>query len=440
MIRKSTILLLVALLLGSCDSMQKDRLAWQKKPLVMAKPESAGFSSGRLQRIDTMFRTFVDQHKIAGVTALVARRGKIVYYKATGFDDMEKQTPLQKDAIFRIASQTKAITSVAVMMLYEEGRISLNDPVSLYLPEFGDPRIVASFNKKDSSYTSRPAKRPVTIHDLLTHTSGYCYPGNGGDEVNAIYVKNKVVNGVPSHISTLKEEMQKIATVPLVHEPGEMFTYGLSTDILGYLVETVSGQSLDNFFRTRIFAPLGMTDTYFRLPKEKEGRLMLLYEDSNKGDGIVKSTGEYKDYPVREGVYYSGGGGLSSTAMDYAIFEQMLLNEGEYNGIRLLGRKAIQMMRTNQIGDLGAGSIFLSGSTDKFGLGFEVISLPGSAGVPISQGAFGWAGAFGSLYWIDPGEDLIALLVIQKLGNYTDLRNKFIATVYQAIEEVKNDD
>jgi CubicO group peptidase (beta-lactamase class C family) len=440
MIRKSTILLLVALLLGSCDSMQKDRLAWQKKPLVMAKPESAGFSSERLQRIDTMFRTFVDQHKIAGVTALVARRGKIVYYKATGFDDMEKQTPLQKDAIFRIASQTKAITSVAVMMLYEEGRISLNDPVSLYLPEFGDPRIVASFNKKDSSYTSRPAKRPVTIHDLLTHTSGYCYPGNGGDEVNAIYVKNKVVNGVPSHISTLKEEMQKIATVPLVHEPGEMFTYGLSTDILGYLVETVSGQSLDNFFRTRIFAPLGMTDTYFRLPKEKEGRLMLLYEDSNKGDGIVKSTGEYKDYPVREGVYYSGGGGLSSTAMDYAIFEQMLLNEGEYNGIRLLGRKAIQMMRTNQIGDLGAGSIFLSGSTDKFGLGFEVISLPGSAGVPISQGAFGWAGAFGSLYWIDPGEDLIALLVIQKLGNYTDLRNKFIATVYQAIEEVKNDD
>jgi CubicO group peptidase (beta-lactamase class C family) len=440
MIRKSTILLLVALLLGSCDSMQKDRLAWHKKPLVMAKPESAGFSSERLQRIDTMFRTFVDQHKIAGVTALVARRGKIVYYKATGFDDMEKRTPLQKDAIFRIASQTKAITSVAVMMLYEEGRISLNDPVSLYLPEFGDPRIVTGFNKKDSSYTSRPAKRPVTIHDLLTHTSGYCYPGNGGDEVNAIYVKNKVVNGVPSHISTLKEEMQKIATVPLVHEPGEMFTYGLSTDILGYLVETVSGQSLDNFFRTRIFVPLGMTDTYFRLPKEKEGRLMLLYEDGNRGNGIVKSTGEYKDYPMREGVYYSGGGGLSSTAMDYAIFEQMLLNEGEYNGIRLLGRKTIQMMRTNQIGDLGAGSIFLPGSTDKFGLGFEVISLPGSVGVPISQGAFGWAGAFGSLYWIDPGEDLIAILVIQKLGNYSDIRNKFIATVYQAIEEVKNDE
>jgi len=434
MIRKSHIFLLFALLLGSCDSIQKDRQTWQKKSLAMATPESAGLSSERLQRIDTMFRTFVDQHKIAGVTALVARRGKIVYYKATGFDDMKKRTPLQKDAIFRIASQTKAITSVAVMMLYEEGRISLNDPVSLNLPEFGDPRIVTSFNKKDSSYTSRPAKRPVTIHDLLTHTSGYCYPGNGGDEVNAIYVKNKVLNGVPSHISTLKEEMQKIAKVPLVHEPGEKFTYGLSTDILGYLVEMVSGQSLENFFRTRIFDPLGMTDTYFRLPEEKHTRLMLLYEDGINGDGIQKSIGQYIDYPLRKGVYYSGGGGLSSTALDYAKFLQMLLNEGEYNGIRLLSRKTVEMMRINQIGTLGAGSLYIPNSTDKFGLGFEVISHPGKAQILISEGAFGWGGAFGSLYWIDPSEDLIVQFVIQKAGEYTDIRSKFITTVYQAIE------
>jgi CubicO group peptidase (beta-lactamase class C family) len=435
MIRNSHLLLVIILLLGSCNSIQKDPQSWKSNSLVTANPESAGFSSERLQRIDSLFQRLIGQHKINGLTAIVARRGKIVYYKATGFDDTEKKTLLEKDAIFRIASQTKAITSVAVMMLWEEGRISLNDPVSLFLPEFGNPHLVSTFNKKDSSYTSRPAKRQVTIHDLLTHTSGYCYPGNGGDEVNATYVKNKVVNGVPSHISTLKEEMQKIATVPLVHEPGEKFTYGLSSDILGYLVETVSGQSLDNFFRNRIFEPLGMKDTYFRLPKEKEGRLMFLYEPGKNGSGIVKSTGEYKDYPVRDGVYYSGGGGLSSTAMDYAIFQQMLLNEGEYNGVRLLGRKTIQMMRSNQIGELGAGSIFLPASTDKFGLGFEVISLPGSAGVPISQGAFGWAGAFGSLFWIDPAEDLIALLVIQKLGDYNDLRNKFIATVYQAIEE-----
>ena len=378
MTRKTAILLLFALLLASCEPGQKDMLAWQKKPLAAANPESAGFSSQRLGRIDSVFQKFVDQHKVNGVTALVARRGKIIYYKATGLNDAEKQIPLQKDAIFRIASQTKAITSVAVMMLYEEGRISLNDPVSLYLPEFGNPRIITSFNKKDSTYTSRPATRQVTIHDLLTHTSGYCYPGNGGDEVNAVYVKNKVVNGVPSRVSTLKEEMQKIATVPLVHEPGERFTYGLSSDILGYLVETVSGQSLDNFFRTRIFVPLGMTDTYFRLPKEKEGRLMLLYKDSPTGEGVQKSTSQYTDYPVKDGIYYSGGGGLSSTAMDYAIFEQMLLNGGEYNGVRVLGRKTLQMMHRNQIGDLGSGTLFIPGGTDKFGLGFEVISAPGS--------------------------------------------------------------
>jgi CubicO group peptidase (beta-lactamase class C family) len=434
MIRHSIPLLLFALLLGSCDSLQKDPLAWKKKPLVMAGPESAGFSSQRLQRIDSVFGKFVDQRRINGVTALVARRGKIIYYKATGFNDTEKKTPLQRDAIFRIASQTKAITSVAVMMLYEEGRISLNDPISLYLPEFGDPRIVTHFNKKDSSYTSRPAARQVTIHDLLTHTSGYCYPGNGGDEVNAIYVKNKVVNGVPSHISTLKEEMQKIARVPLVHEPGEKFTYGVSCDILGYLVETVSGQSLDNFFRTRIFEPLGMKDTYFRIPREKEGRLMLLYKDGPAGEGIVKSTSQYTDYPVKDGIYYSGGGGLSSTALDYAIFEEMLLNGGEYNGVRLLGRKTINLMHTNQIGELGSGSLFIPGSTDKFGLGFEVISAPGSALTPISEGSFGWGGAFGSLYWIDPAEDLIVLFAIQTEGEYAAIRNKFIAAVYQALE------
>jgi CubicO group peptidase (beta-lactamase class C family) len=434
MIRTATVFLVFALLFGSCDSLQKDPSAWKKKPLAMAKPESAGFSALRLQCIDTLFQQFVDRRKINGVTALVARRGKIVYYKATGFDDLEKQIPLQKDAIFRIASQTKAITTVAMMMLYEEGRISLNDPVSLYLPEFGDPRIVTSFNEKDSSYTSRPARRQVTIHDLLTHTSGYCYPGNGGDEVNAIYIKNKVVNGVPSRISTLKQEMQTVARMPLVHEPGEGFTYGLSTDILGYLVETVSGQSLDKFFRTRIFDPLGMKDTYFQLPGDKAGRLMLLYRDGDPGKGVQKSTGQFTGYPLKEGIYFSGGGGLSSTAMDYAIFEEMLLNGGEYNGVRLLGRETIRMMRTNQIGDLGSGTLFIPGGTDKFGLGFEVISAPGSALIPLSEGAFGWGGAFGSLYWIDPAEDLIALLVIQTEGEYAELRNKFIATVYQALE------
>jgi CubicO group peptidase (beta-lactamase class C family) len=376
----------------------------------------------------------VDQRAIAGVTALVARKGKIVYFRSTGYNDLENKVPLEKDAIFRIASQTKAITSVAIMMLFEEGRISLNDPISMHLPEFSNPKVITGFNKKDSSFTSQAAKRAVTIHDLLTHTSGYCYPGSGGEAVNAIYAKLSIVNGVPEAVSTLKEEMRKIALAPLAHEPGEKFSYGLSTDILGYLVETVSGQSLEDFFRTKIFEPLEMADTYFQLPVEKHSRLMLLYEDNIKGDGVQKSTGQYIDYPLRKGIYFSGGGGLSSTAMDYAKFLQMLLNEGEYNGTRLLSRKTIEMMRINQIGTLGSGSLFIPNSADKFGLGFEVISQPGKAQILISEGAFGWGGAFGSLYWIDPGEDLIVQFVIQKAGKYSDIRSKFITTVYQAME------
>jgi len=434
MIRSSSILLLFALLLGSCDS-TKNESSWRKEPLTTAKPESQGFSSERLGRIDSLFQKFVDQRAIAGATALVARKGKIVYFRSTGYNDQENKVPLEKDAIFRIASQTKAITSVAVMMLFEEGRISLSDPISMLLPEFSNPKVITGFNKKDSSFTSQAAKRAVTIHDLLTHTSGYCYPGSGGEAITAIYAKLRIVNGVPEAVSTLKEEMRKIALAPLAHEPGEKFSYGLSTDILGYLVETVSGQSLENFFRTRIFDPLGMADTYFRLPVEKHSRLMLLYEDNIKGDGVQKTTGQYIDYPLRKGIYYSGGGGLSSTAMDYAKFLQMLLNEGEYNGTRLLSRKTIEMMRINQIGTLGSGSLFIPNSADKFGLGFEVISQPGKAQILISEGAFGWGGAFGSLYWIDPDEDLIVQFVIQKAGEYNDIRSKFITAVYQAIEE-----
>ncbi|MBE0654068.1 MAG: beta-lactamase family protein, partial [Bacteroidales bacterium] len=266
------------------------------------------------------------------------------------------------------------------------------------------------------------------------HTSGYCYPGSGGEALNAVYSKQKITGGVPTDISTLRDEMQKLAKIPLAHQPGERYTYGFSTDILGYLVEVLSGQSLEDFFRTRIFEPLGMEDTWFYLPDEKHDRLMQLYQDAADGNGIQKSTSEYVDFPKRKGVYYSGGGGLSSSAMDYAIFQQMLLNEGEYNGVRLLGRKTIEMMRVNHIGDLDAGSLYLPGYPDKFGLGFEVISPPGSAVVPISEGSYGWGGAFGSLYWIDPSEDLIVHLVIQKAGSYADIRNKFITAVYQAID------
>ena len=434
MIRTSTFCIFLALLLASCGSAHKELTSWQKESLIMAKPESRGFSSEGLKGIDILFQDYVDQNKIAGATALVARKGKIVYYKSTGYDDLEKQIPLEKDAIFRIASQTKAVTSVAIMMFSEEGRIALNDPVSMYLPEFSNPQLVSEFNTQDSSYTTKAAKREVTIHDLLTHTAGYSYPGNGNEVIHAIYAKQNVVNGVPDKNTNLKDEMQIIATVPLMYQPGEQFSYGLSTDILGYLVEVLSGQSLEDFFRTRIFNPLGMEDSYFHLPVNKQSRLMNLYQDNAAGNGIMKATGEYVDYPKQKGLFYSGGGGLSSTTMDYAIFQQMLLNEGQYKGKRLLEPKTIEMMRSNQIGNVKAASLFIPGHMDKFGLGFEVISPPESTKGSISDGSFGWGGAFGSLYWIDPEENLIVHLVIQKTGSYTELRSDFITTVYSALE------
>lgn len=404
------------------------------KPLSVTDPEPAGFSSERLRRITNLLQDFVEQHKINGAIALVARRGRIVYYDAVGFKDLAHRVPLQKDGIFRIASQTKAITSVAVMMLWEEGKISLDDPISLHVPELAKPEVFLPPDGKASSYKSRPASRPVTIHDLLTHTSGYCYPGNR-KEGDAIHKKFNLERPLPSHTANLSEEMRRIANVPLAHEPGEKLTYDcMNTDILGFVIEKVSGQSLDDFFRTRIFETLGMKDTYFRLPEEKDGQLLPLYAAGEPGKGTQQSSSNYAGSYFKEVAFYSGGRGLCSTAMDYAIFMQMLLNGGEYNGVRLLQRETTQMMTTNQISDLVCGSLFVTDGKSKFGLGFELIGSSGSPQSPISDGSFGWGGAFGSLYWIDPVEELIVQLVIQVEGNNDELRSEFIYAVYQSLK------
>ena len=246
-------------------------------------PESAGFSSDRLKRIDNIFQEYVDKKWIAGGAAIVAKDGKIVYYKALGYDDIENKTALKRDAIFRIASQTKAITSVAIMMLYEEGKFLLNDPVSDYIPEYKNQQVLDKFNAADTTYTTVPVKRDITIHDLLTHTSGIGYAQIGSKESNAIYAKNGIVGGIGVGQIVLADKMKKLGSLPLFHQPGEQWTYGLNTDLLGYLVEVVSGMSLAEFFSKRIFEPLGMKDTYFYLPKEKYNRLATLYtEDSLK--------------------------------------------------------------------------------------------------------------------------------------------------------------
>jgi CubicO group peptidase (beta-lactamase class C family) len=401
--------------------------------LSEASAGSVGMSAERLARIDNLVNEYVDKKWIAGASVLVARDGKIVYYKGLGYDDIDKKTPMKKDAICRIASQTKAITSAAVMILYEEGKILLNDPVSKYIPEFKNPKVLDKFNPADTTYTTVPAKREITIRDLLTHTSGIAYAQIGSKESNAIYYKAGVVGGIGVDKIVLGDKMKILGGLPLMHQPGEKWTYGLNTDLLGYLIEVVSGMSLDEFFRKKIFEPLGMKDTYFYLPREKRNRLATLYtEDSTKhiikdGETYELNGTIYVNYPDMEGTYYSGGGGLSSTAYDYSIFMQMLLNGGEYNGKRILSRSSIRMMTSNQIGDIDFGD-------DKFGLGFGIVTEKGAAKTPVSPGTFSWGGMFSSSYWIDPKEKIIAQFFLQQFPNsHGDIHDKFKALVYQAI-------
>ena len=397
--------------------------------------QPGGFSPERLNRIDENINSWIADGRLNGAVALIMHKGKIVYHKAFGYDDLEKTRPIRTDDIYRIASQTKAITSVAVMMLYEEGKFLLDDPVSRYIPAFAKQQVLDKFNAADSSYTTVPAKSEVTIRQLLTHTSGISYPQIGTKEANAIYYKARLMAGIGVDNSrSLEADVKTIAQLPLMHQPGEKFTYGFNTDILGYLVEYFSGMSLDDFFRKRIFEPLGMTDTHFYLPAAKYSRLVTLYEEKDKklqrpGPVTDFNGNIITDYPKTQNSYYSGGGGLSSTARDYAVFLQMLLNGGTYKGKRLLARNTVRMMTMNQIGEVSRGA-------NKFGLGFGITTEKGSALLPTPEGVFDWGGAFSTTYWADPKENLVGIFYRQ-LWRTTqgEIANKFKVLVYAALNE-----
>ena len=358
---------LILILLVSCSQPQSKN---QFPILKEGTPSSVNVSDVRLARIDNMLKQGIDSGWIAGAVGFIARDGNIVYDKAFGVSDLEKKSLMRRDDIFRIASQTKAITSVAVMMLFEEGKFLLDDPISKYIPEFSHQTVLDKFNEKDSSYTTVPANREITIRDLLTHTTGIDYAGIGSKNMRAIYAKGKISGGFGSN-EILGDNMKALGKLPLVHQPGERFTYGLNVDVLGYFVEVISGESLDKFFHKHIFDPLGMNDTYFYLPSTKADRLVkVITEDNNHH--LSNLTSEFVNYPLTTGTYYSGGAGLSSTIKDYATFLQMLLNGGEYNGKRLLARRTVELMTSNQIGNLSVGR-------DKFGLGFQVTTEYGQA-------------------------------------------------------------
>jgi CubicO group peptidase (beta-lactamase class C family) len=378
----------------------------------------------------------VDEGLLAGAVALVARDGKVAYLQSVGMQDKEEGIEMKPDAIFRIASMSKPITSVAVMMLYEQGRFRLSDPVSKYLPELKDMKVLTMQPAADGGKAQEqlvPAKREITIRNLLTHTSGLTYQWDA--RVGAKYYEAGITHGLIQTEDSLADGIKKLARIPLVHQPGEAFTYGLSVDVLGRLVEVVSGLPFDQFLRRRIFVPLRMNDTCFYLSDSQASRLAAVYGPDPSGALKRLGDGILGEGPMRVCVTYpyegpkcycSGGGGLCSTVPDYARFCQMMLNGGELDGVRLLSRKTVELMTADHVGELSPGS--------GFGLGFGVTRSLREAGELTSAGAYRWGGFWYTTFFIDPVEKLIGVCMAQLYpSGKATLNDKFEALAHQAI-------
>lgn len=418
-----------SLRLGLCLALLGGGLGAQARPSVTQPAARLGFAPDRLARIDRALQQAVDSNRIAGAVALVLRDGQVVYEKAVGWADMEAGRRMTADAIFRIASQSKALTSVAILALVEEGRLGLGDRVSRYLPTFARSTVA---NKADSGRTSVPAKRAITIRDLLTHTAGISY---GTDAQVAPLYQAKGLGPAAGwgwytadKNEPICETMDRLGTLPFVAQPGEAWVYGYNTDILGCVVERVSGLPLDRFLETRITGPLGMRDTYFFLPPAARQRLTTVYASDSAGHAVrapdgARGQGHYADGPRKS---FAGGAGLLSTARDYARFLEMVRRRGELENVRILSPHAVDLMTTNQVGRLfnqdGLG----------IGLGFATTDRYGANGMA-SVGSFFWGGAYGSTYWVDPKERLVGVFMIQQLPNSSDVAGKFPTLVYQAL-------
>jgi CubicO group peptidase (beta-lactamase class C family) len=373
--------------------------------LPMAKAETVGMSTQRLERIHAFMKDYIDTNQIAGSVTLIARKGKVVHYESQGWRYKEENQPMEKDAIFSLMSMTKPIVSTALMMLWEDGKFMLDDPISKWLPAYSKMMV------NDAVQGRVPATHPVTIRNILTHTSGLSLePGN--------------------RPKTLLENIERSATRPLAFQPGERWQYGASTDYVAALVEKISGKTVDEFLRERIFEPLGIRDTYYNIPKEKVNRVAAVYTPDKDGKIVLRRKPEYHEPTA----YFSGVAGLNGTAADYFRFCQMVLNGGEYEGHRLLGRMTVDMMITNQI---GAGKpVYIRGAGYGFGLGYGILTDPSKSPDALSIGTFTWGGADGTLFWIDPVEDLIGIMMIQ-INPYShfNIRPLFSVVVSQAITD-----
>jgi CubicO group peptidase (beta-lactamase class C family) len=370
----------------------------------VVSPEAIGFSSARLGRIGDTMRRFVDEGKLAGAVTLVARRGKLAHFEVTGLADVEAKRPMERNTIFRIASMTKPITSVATLLLFEQGHFLLDDPIADYLPEFAQTKVFVRETERGIEVAD--LARPITIRHLLTHSSGLTSDSYPQDPVSRLYVRGQVRDPA----SSLAETVRRLAAKPLVHQPGERFTYGFSHDVLGRLVEVISGQSFDVFLRENVFEPLEMIDTGFAVPAPDRERLASVYSSDGRGGFRCDLTaGDRSAQPV----YLSGGGGLVSTSTDYARFCQMLLNGGALGTARLLGRKTVELMAANQWPSGASPSPDPEERGYGYGLGVRTLVDVAQSGIPGSVGEYGWWGAYSTFFWIDPREKLIGVHLVQ---------------------------
>ncbi len=384
--------------------------------LPRAVPEDVGMSTSRLGRIAPVMQRWVDDGKIPFVLTMIAREGRLVHFEKYGMQDVATAKPVEFDTIFRIYSMTKPITSIAVMMLYEEGHFQLGTPVSEFIPAFKDMQVYT-----ENGEAIVDAEREVTVKHLLTHTSGLIYGGDWEHPINERYRAADFYGGDLAHMA------QELGNIPLLHHPGDGWNYGMSTDVLGYLVEVVSGMPFEEFLKTRILNPLGMHDTAFSVPDEKADRYATLYEPTEDGGIQVLENAPVSSGPLS--FFHSGGAGLLSTAADYLRFCQMLLNDGELDGVRLLGNKTVELIRMNHISDdwqplerTGCG----------FGLGFAVVTNVADTHTLGSEGTYSWGGLASTTFWIDPVEDLIGILMTQLIGD-SPFQAQFRVLTYQSI-------
>ena len=391
-------------------------------PLPHATPEDVGLSTARLARLGAAMRGEVDRGRVPGAVALIARRGRLAYFESYGRRDPASGAPMAMDSIFRIYSMTKPIVSVAVMMLWEEGRFLLNDPIGKYVPELKDLKVAIV---RGTEIELVDAERPITIQDLLRHTSGLTYEFRGSGPVHKMYMAAKIYGRNQSNA----DQVATLGKLPLISQPGATWEYSRSTDVLGRLVEVLSGLTLGEYLQRHILAPLGMIDTAFYVPAHEQARLAEAFaKDPDTGSGVQLIN--VRDAPKFE----SGGGGLVSTASDYARFLQMLLNHGRLDSVRILSRKTIELMTADHLGPItGAPDLLLPGYG--FGLGFAVRLLPGISHVPGSVGQYFWGGLAGTTFWVDPAEDLFAILLIQAPGQRDYFRNLFRDLVYAAFDD-----